>query len=278
MFGQSAAASIAPTLYVAPVSGSGGNVVIEIGDYRYHIFKDVGTSTFSLNKATSVDYLVVGGGGRAGAADTNPKKGGGGAGGVLSGSQDISGGIYSITVGAKTQNSQISSSAFIKLAYGEASGDGGGLNTTGYTAPYPAQGKNGGNGISNASAGGGGANEVGGNPRSSAYGGNGGNGFYVPWTVALTGSISYNPSQDYYAGVPAGWYGGGGAGAGWNGVGGELGDAGLGGGGRAEIPYGQNAGEGYNNTGGGGRGGWTSIGLPICDGGSGVVIIRYKYQ
>lgn len=283
MLKHSAAASFVPVSSqpIAPVvdpSGSGGDVVVEIGDYRYHVFKSVGTSTFSLSGSGYVNYLVVGGGGAGGNADVVPRRGGGGAGGVINSAVIMSPGSYSVTVGAATQNSQISSSVFFQLAYGEACGDGGGLNTGGYAPPYSQQGYPGGAGTSNASGGGGGVNEQGGAPRSSAWGGNGGDGTYVSWAAPLESAPGYNTSEDYYAGYPAGYYGGGGAGAGWNGVGGELGDAGLGGGGRDLTPYGQNGGDGYNNTGGAGRSGWSAIGLPARSGGSGVVILRYKFQ
>lgn len=280
MLGQSAAASTVISGPI-PISGSGGDLVLNIGDYQYVVFKNAGTTEFVLNTSAVLDVLIVGGGGVGGDADgpTN-KAGSGGGGGVRNlTNQSLSQGSYTVTVGAHASNSQVSGSGINQIGSGSASGKGGGLSQVGFAANAPAQGFAGGSGSANATGGGGGASQVGQDPRSSAYGGNGGSGSFVDWTVAMASDPLYVTGSDHYAGFPNGWYGGGGAGAGWDGVSGELGDPGLGGGGYGTplTPAGQLSGEGINNTGGGGRGGWIpDPNLPIRNGGSGVVIFRYQ--
>ena len=78
---QESATSNMGALFVA---GSGGNCVVECGNFKIHKFTSPGTFTVSCagNSAGSnkVDYLVVAGGGSGGAA--NGGGGGGGAGGL----------------------------------------------------------------------------------------------------------------------------------------------------------------------------------------------------
>ena len=61
---------------------TGGNVVQEDGDYKYHIFNSNGTFTVTQG-GTNVDFLVIGGGGAGGKAPFTGNRitGGGGAGG-----------------------------------------------------------------------------------------------------------------------------------------------------------------------------------------------------
>ena len=149
--------------------------------------------------------------------------------------------------------------------YGPGTRPGGAGNTPPVT---PAQGKNGGQttgspGAGYSSAGGGGATAVGSNvanPGSAGpQGGNGGAGA----TTSITGS-------------PVA-YAGGGGGGGWDANGGTGGTGGGGNGGRNNgSPSAQ---DGTANTGGGAGGGAAgSPGNAINNGGSGIVVIRYKFQ
>ena len=146
---------------------------------------------------------------------------------------------------------------------------------TGNTPPVsPPQGNNGGTGLSSPpggptasyrGGGGGGAGAVGCNGAFPGTGGNGGNGV----TSCITGS-------------PVTRGGGGGGGSGYEPGGSPAGTkapGGTGGGGEGSKGAGSNGTAGTANTGGGGGGG----GYPVNTGsgnagGSGIVIIRYKYQ
>ena len=138
-----------------------------------------------------------------------------------------------------------------------------GKGGVGNTPPVsPAQGFDGGSGPigtpapSNSSSGGGGATQIGGGTNPAAAGGDGGNG--------ATTHISGSPVA----------YAGGGGGAG--GSGGGAGTGGTGGGG-AGGPSGNPGSAGTVNRGGGGGGGFPD---PQSGGagGSGIVILRYKFQ
>jgi len=161
---------------------------------------------------------------------------------------------------------------------GQPSGAGGGVFGNGNTPPVsPPQGNNGGGGTSNedtAGGGGGGATAAGGDgaatnsPRTNT-GGAGGTGA----TTSISGS-------------PTAYAGGGGGAAGYPaepGAGvGTGGTGGTGGGGPGGQPGSDAGTAGTTNTGGGGGGaGGSNPSVPIAvggNGGSGIVIIRYKYQ
>jgi len=156
-----------------------------------------------------------------------------------------------------------------------ASGSGG----TGNTPPVtPPQGNNGGNGTSSpGGAGGGGGSIAVGNNNSGDNGGVGGAGAGLPTAFGSNG-------------VPCGsfrYYAAGGGGGNGQPGGGSGGAGGLGGGGQGatsapgpSVPVAASA--GTVNTGSGGGGG--GQGYPACDsagprsGGSGIVVIRYKFQ
>jgi len=288
-----------------------GGTISYSGDYKIHTFNSDATfcvSSLSNNPTyNKVDYIVVAGGGGNGVGSGG---GGGGAGGVRASSGTATGGYssgplgvcvsaltvslvgYPITVGgggagAPTSSSQGTSgvnsifstitsaggggggSEANKQGISGASGGGGngvgppyGTGGSGNTPPVsPPQGNNGGNGNSNYNGGGGGgATAAGANPPSSV-GGNGGDGLQN----SISGSAVY--------------YGGGGGGGGQPGVGGSGGLGGGGAGGQYNVVIGT---PGTANTGGGAGGGVSSPSLSpnygTANGGSGVVIIRYKYQ
>jgi hypothetical protein len=294
-----------------------GGTITCCGDYKIHTFTGPGTFTVnSLAESpadNSVEYLVVAGGG--GGSDGINVGGAGGAGGFrfaasslaplcypakpLAGST-ITAAIqsYPITVGAGGPGGSSgcagSNSVFSTITSSGGgqggtcssgspggSGGGGGSNTdtifkcggTGNTPPVsPPQGNNGGRGrhtpgVSEGGGGGGGAITAGtdgDSPPSGGPGGTGGTGAGVPTAFGSNGVPS--GGFRYYAG------GGGGGGN-------TAGPGGLGGGGAGSQCTGCGT-AGTANTGGGGG----SAKGPGPDpkvggaGGSGIVIIRYKYQ
>ena len=290
-----------PATYIVATGGT----ITCCGDFKIHTFTGPGTFTVSsvgnpLGGPNSVDYLVVAGGGSGG--DNPSGGGGGGAGGYRTsfpscgaGSIPVTATGYPITVGggASVGGNRGSNSVFstitstgggsgrltslgisdTTLTPGGSGGGGGSCGGTptlaggsGNTPPVsPPQGNNGGTGTGGpaggSGAGGGGADSVGGNgtPGGTAAGA-GGNGK----ANSITGSPVY--------------YAGGGGGGCRSGAGNTPGPGGLGGGGDggngpssvvAATP-------GTANTGGGGGGPWTTG--DDTTGGSGIVIIRYKYQ
>jgi hypothetical protein len=300
---QDSTSNVRPSPFLVATGGT----ITECGDCKIHTFTGPGTfcvsviGTVALNN--QVSYLVVAGGGGGGAI----RGGGAGAGGFredkspitpytaspLEGAGPITATVsaYPITVGAGgtfgSASTNGANSVFSTITSagggnggsregpqppggpGGSGGGGGGDGAagnprgTGNTPPTsPAQGTNGGCGAVRTGGGGGGAT-VAGTPNSgpAGNGGPGGNG--------ATTSISGSPTT--YAGG-----GGGGTESGSRGTGG------TGGGGRGgQFP---NSAPGYQesgtaNTGGGGGGGgdYTAPGA-YGNGGSGIVIIRYKFQ
>ena len=277
-----------------------GGTITCCGDYKIHTFTGPGTFTVcSVGNpigSDTVDYLVVAGGGGTGSPQGS---GGGGAGGYRESSGSASGCYsrsplgacvsalpvsvtgYPITVGAggsqASNGNPGSNSIFSTITStggggggrggdgepglpGGSGGGGGGRSGqsggTGNTPPVsPPQGQPGGLAspapsptCSDTGGGGGGAIVAGGNGSPNGPGGPGGAG--------ATTSISGSPTS----------YAGGGGGGSQIGSGGAAGPGGGGAG---------NSGGGTANT-GGGAGGAASSGAYA--GGSGIVIIRYKYQ
>jgi hypothetical protein len=275
------------------IVASGGTVSC-CGDYKIHTFTGPGTFTVSFagNPAgsTTVDYLVVAGGSAGGTGSVGDPfgGGGGGAGGFRTSATTYSGPAlasptalpvsvhgYPITVGAggagcgtNSVFSTITSAAGGAGASGcgtngASGGSGGGPKQgpgsgTGNTPPVaPPQGNPSGPGLApqNRGTGGGGAGAAG----SSVNGGAG-------EPNSITGSSLI------YAG------GGGGGGSSTNPSGG-TGGSGIGGNGGNYQCSGAN---GTTNRGGGGGGIGSNAGAPTGkvrgSGGSGIVVIRYKFQ
>jgi hypothetical protein len=276
--------SLVPT-YIA---ATGGTITYD-GDYKIHTFTANGTFNITqLGTQQNVETLVIAGGGGGG----HPRGGGGGAGGYrFDADLSVTQTSYSISVGSGGagaaydggQGSDGNNSVFNTITStgggggagdhtgnnGRTGGSGGGAfagpgtggsgNAGSYT---PVEGYDGGSSSTNlfASGGGGGAGSVGG-PQSGNNAGAGGSGRIS----SITGS-----SITRGGGGGGGAHGSGGGGAGIPGAGGS------GGGGRG----GTTGAAGYNgtaNTGGGGGGGAASSGVGRT-GGSGIVIIRYRYQ
>jgi hypothetical protein len=295
----------------AYITATGGTISTS-GNYKIHTFTSDGcfavSSLASSPSYNNVDYLVVAGGG----GTANDKGGGGGAGGFRESYNACTSGCYSasplatptslpvsvqsypVVVGAggsantiptgPSAGSSGSNSVFSSITSaggggggvpsptpswaGADGGSGGGARSNtcssganGNTPPTsPPQGNPGGNAASPApqevGGGGGGATTAGSNGQPGTPSGNGGGG------TGATTSISGSPTA--YAGG-----GGGGSGAGPFGPASPCGTGGIGAVGGTST----NA-NGTTNRGGGAGGGGT-VGRA---GGSGVVIIRYKFQ
>ena len=290
-----------------------GGTVTTCGNFKIHTFTSGSTFTVCSvgNPAgsTTVDYLVIAGGG-AGGTD---RGGGGGAGGFrfnLTGcsgypafslnagaSIPVSVTSYPITVGSggaaapdrTTASGSGTNSVFSTItSTGGGGGDndgappalsggsgGGGADTrpggTGNTPPVsPVQGFPGGSSVNGSGGGGGGGATAAGATQSSAppsIGGTGGAGGGLPSAFGANGQLC--GSYRYYSG---GGSGGGGA---------SPGTGGVGGGGPGGIGPAGNGTSGTTNTGGGGGGGGTwpvNNSIRGGNGGSGIVVIRYKFQ
>jgi hypothetical protein len=249
-----------------------GGTVATLGDFKVHSFTSSGT--FNIYEISDViggvvDYLVLGGGGGGGAT----AGGGGGAGRHLSGSSfAVTAQNYTITVGgggAPDTNGEDSVFSTITAIGGGAGGtvadngnnggSGGGGSFNGFSGGTGVF--NGGNGAgvstSGCGGGGGGAGSAGTNA-VSGQAGNGGNGV----ANSITG-ISVTRAA-----------GGGGAGnASANG--GTGGGAGAGNGGKYSTISG---GAGLANSGSGAGGGQNLNAVGVEIGGSGIVIIKYRFQ
>ena len=299
------------------VTATGGTVTC-CGDYKIHTFTGPGTFTVTCagnpSGNTQLEYVVVAGGG--GGGNSGCRGGGGGAGGFRFASPSIAPLTYpakplagstltaSVTsypitvggggsVGSSGNNSVFSSITSAGGGFGGGSpssggsggsggggaGPGGGQPVTsggsGNTPPVsPSQGNNGGPGDSSPpgfGGGGGGALAIGSTGASSPQprGADGGIGAGLPTAFGSNGE-SCGSFRYYAGGAGAGYYGdavpgglggtgGGGNGGGFNGSSGTPGTAGT------------------TNTGGGGGGG-TLCNVGASAGGSGIVIIRYKFQ
>ena len=263
----------------------------------------------------ALEHIVVGGGAGSGAGSIS---GGGGAGGFryhsptlapatypakpLTAPSGITAAVqnYPITVGAGGSTtpgcgSDGSASVFSTITSagggggggpngtaGRAGGSGGGGNGNCSAAPggagntppvSPAQGNAGGAARTNpgcrGGGGGGGALAVGSTGAPPYTGGPGGVGAGVPNAFGTSGE---NTGGFYY-------FSGGGGGGGNNSPPDRGGVGGLGGGGDAQDSALPSSGEdGTTNTGGGGGGSWSSGSPSTGSGGSGIVIIRYKFQ
>ena len=294
-------------LYVqSSVTGCGNTLVTSsCGDYKIATFIAAGDFTItcagSALGSNTIDYLVVGGGG---GGNSSIAGGGGGGGGfrysALAADQPGAPALplnacaalpaavntYPVVIGAGGTGSPSASGVdtvfrTITSAGGGAastaggSGGGkqhrGGATTAGNTPPVsPPQGNSGGGGPGPSYAGGGGGGAMAaGNPAQpplgNGPGGFGGVGGGVPSVVFGTSGES---SGGFY-------YFSGGGGGGAASPGGTPGAGGTGGGGAALAPGTGNA--GTANTGGGGAGNSNSAGTGAA-GGSGIVIIRYKFQ
>ena len=296
------------------ITATGGTETTS-GDFKIHTFTGPGTFAIShiapspSGNPNAMDYNVVAGGGAGG----GPRGGGGGAGGMRfsaatycgpaakeSGSLTATAASFPITVGAggtggSPNGSNGSNSIFSTItstgggggrdsagnASSGGSGGAGGANDSaesdggaGNNPPVsPDQGQSGGDGVAGSQQGasGGGGGKIGGGSNGGHGGSPGGNGG-AGLAISITGS-------------PVAYAGGGGGGKDNRASGGNGGSGGTGGGGDGGAGSSGNppvpGSAGTANTGGGGGGtGQGPFYEPFdgYNGGSGIVIIRYKYQ
>jgi len=273
--------------YVEAVAKDGSNDVISpttetIGgvDYTFHTFIS-GSNTLEVTKGGSVDILIVGGGGGGGRQHA---AGGGGGGVLFKLAENLSVGTYNITVGEGGAGASVvpgNGGNGQDSVFNNFTAKGGGGGGSGATAGLDggSGGGAGGSGTSTNSGGSGepgqgysgGANFAGTNRPGGGGGGAGGIGQAAPnVTTAGNGGIGLD--------IWGNGYGGGGGGSTYDG--GTAGTASHGGGdGGAGSTDTKNDGiPATANTGGGGGGG-NRAGALIGSGGqggSGVVIVRYK--
>jgi hypothetical protein len=213
---------------------------------------------------TAQAYSIVVGGGGASVVPNNTSN---------SGNNSSFGGIVSAGGGGGGSRNPSSPS----IQSGKSGGSGGGGITpcssigSGNTPPTtPSQGNNGGAGNNpsgnNGGGGGGGASAVGADSTNGSNGGIGGNG-----GAGVASSITGSPVTRAGGGGGAG---GGDAPSGHNNAGGTGGSGGGGNGGAT----GGNGTAGTTNTGGGGGAGGSHPGKDGQQGGSGIVIIRYRFK
>lgn len=255
------------------VSASGGNEYTKtITDVDYKIHEFTSDGTFTVNEGGNIDVLIVAGGGGGGGGWANDEASpGGGAGEVLYESVEVSAKDYTVQIGSGgnggTANSAGTDGSNSQAFGFTANGGFGGPSGSAQAGDYGGSGNPGGAYNSDDSGGGGGGAAQSGDDSASLNPGDGGDGLY--FGDGFSDSFGEN---GYFSG------GGGGGGAGDDGSN-DIGKGGIGGGG--------NGGDGYDsisaenamvNTGGGGGGGQgTNDPDPSGgDGGSGIVLIRYK--
>ena len=244
------------------IAANGGSIATS-GDYKVHTFTSSGTFTPTTvpTSGAFVQYLVVGGGG-AGGRGWN-WGGGGGAGGMREGYLEVSAQDYTITVGAggvyTSGGGQGGNSAF-----GSITATGGGAGQSGHGeqgAQTATSGGSGGGSISTSTTGVAGQGYAGGTGTGglNPHGGGGGGAGEPGSTDAIMDGGDGRASNITGSSVV---YAGGGAGRREDNA---NGTGGTGGGGSAA-----------SGTDGLGGGGGSASGN--TNGGSGVVIIRYRFQ
>ena len=286
------------------VTATGGTVTTD-GDFKVHTFTSSGSFTVSdagsAGGSNTFDVLIVAGGGGGGSINA----GGGGAGG-LNYQTGVSAAVqtYTVTIGAGGAGSpggdlvggtplpaDGNDTAFTGQTSAVGGGRGGqnrnGSNTQG--SPFK-DGQNGGSGGGAGEAGGAGSagtgtvgqgNDGGAAMTSTPYAGGGGGGAGAVGGNGVNGGAAGsggNGSSNSISGSATDYAGGGGAGTR---LGYAAGAGGTGGGGAGGVDVGTGT-NGTANTGGGGGaggcGGSPFLGAPAGNGGSGTVVVRYKFQ
>jgi hypothetical protein len=284
------------------MTATGGQSTVTIGDYKAHIFTTSGSQTFNittLGDIATIDYLILAGGGAGGGGY---QAGGGGAGGYRN--------SYGGEASGRGNSGGETAASVTQSAYTVVVGAGGSAGTS--NGGNGANSSISGSGVSLTSNGGGG----GGTYNGTATGANGGSGGGAGDNSGNDYGGDGTTNQGYDGGDAIGyaspWPGGGGGGAGGNGqhggttgTGSPHGGIGLtsnitnsstsrGGGGGG----GSGSGNTSNGTSGGGNGAISNSGTPTAgaanyggggggayfstvsgaNGGSGIVVIRYKFQ
>jgi hypothetical protein len=267
-------------------------------------YPESGTTWYDLSdKIENVDVLVVGGGGAGGhnGQGNDIAGGGGGAGGLvyqtnyrIDGSSGITvtvgnGGTGAPSAGGSTIPTNGENSVFGSIT-AIGGGKGGGYLTSPSQYYAASSGGSGGGGIYSTNAGGngtslqgygGGSGTSNANPGAYAAGGGGGAaGVGADVNVSTgKGGDGGNGLQYDITGIPTYYAGGGGGGSGYQIAGKTPGTGGLGGGGNGSATGIGTA--GTANTGGGAGGSGNVSGPPYpgaasANGGSGIVVVRYK--
>jgi hypothetical protein len=275
-------------------TAQGGNEIVEIGAYRYHIFTSSGT--FSSNLSGTVEVLCVAGGGGAGSGEG--RGGGGGAGAIEPATEyssiSVDSGSSIVTVGAKgtgyvasgtVASTKGGDSIFIGgstlTALGGGKGDSGtggsGAGGTWSSSGGAASGNNtniGGNGFNggapNRQGGGGGGATGAGVNGSSGKAGDGGPGKIVTDIDANLTSTNFPVSLAGYPTKRFSAGGGGGANAGYT-----VGAGGTGGGGNGSNASGTPGDDATSYGSGGGAAGGEGTSTRGGNGFEGIVIVRY---
>lgn len=264
------------------VAATGGTETTD-GDFKVHTFTSSGTFTVSNvgNPAGSsdVEYLVIAGGGSGGKSDRGG--GGGGAGGYRTAPGfPVSVQGYPITVGAggpAPQASDATGSSGSPSVFSSITSSGGGAGGGNFSG-LPG-GSGGGCSHGPGSAGSGNSPSVSppqGNPggvgqNGPSYNGGGGGGASASGVPGSSGSTGGAGSPSTITGSDVTRAGGGGGGR-------QPGNAGAGGAGGGGGPSYGDAGDVNTGSGGVGGTGRNAGQQPAGNGGSGVVIIRYKFQ
>ena len=295
------------------ITATGGTITTS-GDFKIHTFTSSGTFTVSSVGnplgSTTVDHLVVAGGASGGGGQNSTGGGGGGGGGAggyresfpnpATGGFPVSAQAYPITIGgggaaqssASTIGNPGSNSVFSTIT--SAGGGGGGKGTGSYNGHGANGGSGGGGGGTDAPAFGGANGGSGNTPSVSPPQGNdggsvsgqgtrggGGGGGHAAAGSAGASSPTAGPggsgTSSTITGSSVGRAGGGGGGQGNGNPGGSASQGGGSGGGTDSASGAAVAGT-ANTGGGGGGGGDLSSSVTGAAGGSGIVIIRYKFQ
>ena len=248
-------------------AATGGSIATD-GDYKVHTFTSNGTFEVTTAPAAgaTVEYLLVAGGGAAGRSWN--WGGGGGGGGVLSGYLDVSAQEYAVVVGAGGAKGTTANTlgGGGNSTFGGLTAVGGGAGRSGYDGGSPVYqtqtaGGSGGGTIDGPGAGTAGQGFQGGTGTggSNPHGGGGGGASEAGSTDAI---MDGGDGMTNWITGAAVVYGGGGAGSREDNA---KGAAGTGGG-------------GSNAAGTNGLGGGAGSAAADTNGGSGVVIIRYRFQ
>ena len=290
------------------VTATGGTITTS-GDYKIHTFTSSGTFTVSSvgNSAgsTTVDYLVAAGGAAGGGGNGGGGPGwyagGGGAGGYresfpnpATGGFPVSAQAYPITVGGGGAGGAGTGGNGSTSTFSTITSAGGGGGGAAENVPNDTPGNSGGSGGGGNAGGAGGAGNS--PPVSPSQGNSGGAGSPQPWNFAVAAGGGGGAGGAGSAGVddpPSPYYGGPGGPGITSSINGSPVTRGGGGGGSSQQPPG-----GAGGSGGGGAGSGTGSDSPEStagsantagggggsqdiagkSGGSGVVVIRYKYQ
>jgi len=257
------------------VTATGGTITTS-GDYKIHTFNSPGTFTVTCagNPAgsTTIDYMVIAGGGGAG----GDAGGGGGAGGFRA-SAGTGSGCY--TTGCAPRTAPVSpvpvSAQGYPITIGAGGGPGGGNCGNGQSGGTgsPSSGFS----ITSAGGGGGGSHPSGG---GATPGGNGGGQGRPTSPAPKSAAPGNNPPTSPPQGIPGVVKIGGGVSGNPGGTTSNISGSNLTKtvGGRDETGQPQGTSGAANTGDGGGGGDRTGPGDSGGAGGSGVVIIRYKYQ